>query len=159
MYCVNINRERLEENGHQGLLCRRRIYQKTTQIWKIHSTNGMTVHFFFCNSKTFLKSIGGKNLSDLFLKHFCLLQGLRFNKAHVTHPELKATFCLPIIGVKKNPTSTMYTSLGVITKGTIIEVEHHKIVIPWWWRQKTFVEISKYICGSITRMTCSFLPE
>ena len=51
-----------------------------------------------------------------------LFQALRFKKAHVTHPELKATFCLPIIGVKKNPNSPMYTSLGVITKGTIIEV-------------------------------------
>lgn len=137
MYCVNINRERLEENGHQGLLCRRRIYQKTTQIWKIHSTNGMTVQFFFFfNSKTFLKSEGKTLYQICFWNIFCLFQGLRFNKAHVTHPELKATFCLPIIGVKKNPTSTMYTSLGVITKGTIIEVEHHKIVIPWWWRQK-----------------------
>ncbi len=34
--------------------------------------------------------------------------GLRFKKAHVTHPELKTTFCLDI--------------LGVITKGTILEV-------------------------------------
>ena len=49
-------------------------------------------------------------------------QGLRFKKAHVTHPELKATFCLPIIGVKKNPSSALYTSLGVITKGTVVEV-------------------------------------
>jgi len=48
--------------------------------------------------------------------------GLRFKKAHVTHPELKATFCLPMIGVKKNPSSPMYTALGVITKGTVIEV-------------------------------------
>ncbi len=50
------------------------------------------------------------------------VKGLRFKKAHVTHPELKATFCLPIIGVKKNPSSLLYTSLGVITKGTVIEV-------------------------------------
>lgn len=48
--------------------------------------------------------------------------GLRFTKAHVTHPELQTTFCLPIVSVKKNPSSPMYTSLGVITKGTIIEV-------------------------------------
>ena len=48
--------------------------------------------------------------------------GLRFKKAHVTHPELKATFHLDIIGVKKNPSSTLYTNLGVITKGTVIEV-------------------------------------
>ncbi|MEW5306178.1 MAG: hypothetical protein WDW36_008664 [Sanguina aurantia] len=48
--------------------------------------------------------------------------GLRMKKAHVTHPELKATFCLDIIGVKKNPNGVMYSTLGVITKGTIIEV-------------------------------------
>ena len=48
--------------------------------------------------------------------------GLRMKKAHVTHPELKTTFSLDILGVKKNPQSAMFTSLGVITKGTIIEV-------------------------------------
>ncbi|CAN0908371.1 Ribosome biogenesis protein NSA2 homolog [Linum grandiflorum] len=48
--------------------------------------------------------------------------GLRFTKAHVTHPELKCTFNLEIIGVKKNPNGQMFTSLGVMTKGTIIEV-------------------------------------
>jgi len=55
-------------------------------------------------------------------ERFIRPMGLRFTKAHVTHPELKATFQLPIISVKKNPSSTMYTSLGVITKGTVIEV-------------------------------------
>lgn len=48
--------------------------------------------------------------------------GLRMKKAHVTHPELKTTFCLDILGVKKNPSSSLYTNLGVMTKGTIIEV-------------------------------------
>ena len=48
--------------------------------------------------------------------------GLRFTKANVTHPELQATFQLEILGVKKNPQSTVYTSLGVITKGTVLEV-------------------------------------
>lgn len=47
---------------------------------------------------------------------------LRQKKAHVTHPELKMTFHLDIVSVKKNPQSLLYTSLGVITKGTIIEV-------------------------------------
>lgn len=55
-------------------------------------------------------------------ERFIRPMALRFKKAHVTHPELKATFCLPIIGVKKNPSSAMFTSLGVITKGTVIEV-------------------------------------
>ncbi|KAK2705608.1 hypothetical protein QYM36_015861 [Artemia franciscana] len=55
-------------------------------------------------------------------ERFIRPMALRAKKAHVTHPELKATFCLPIIGVKKNPSSPTYTSLGVITKGTVIEV-------------------------------------
>ncbi|CAD7671901.1 unnamed protein product [Nyctereutes procyonoides] len=55
-------------------------------------------------------------------ERFIRPMGLRFKKAHVTHPALKATFCLPILGVKKNPSSPLYTTLGVITKGTIIEV-------------------------------------
>jgi len=55
-------------------------------------------------------------------ERFIRPMGLRFNKAHVTHPDLKATFQLPIIGVKKNPTSPLFTSLGVMTKGTVIEV-------------------------------------
>lgn len=55
-------------------------------------------------------------------ERFIRPMGLRFKTAHVTHPELKATFHLPIIGVKKNPSSQLYTSLGVITKGTVIEV-------------------------------------
>jgi len=55
-------------------------------------------------------------------ERFIRPSGLRFKKAHVTHPELKTTFCLDILGVKKNPQSAMYTTLGVITKGTVIEV-------------------------------------
>jgi ribosome biogenesis protein NSA2 len=55
-------------------------------------------------------------------ERFVRPMALRFKKAHVTHPELQATFCLDILGVKKNPQSPLYTQLGVITKGTIIEV-------------------------------------
>jgi ribosome biogenesis protein NSA2 len=58
----------------------------------------------------------------LLATYACYAAGLRMNKAHVTHPELKCTFCLGIIGVKKNPNGQTYTSLGVMTKGTIIEV-------------------------------------
>lgn len=63
------------------------------------------------------------HITDKIISVSCVFsQGLRFKKAHVTHPELKATFCLPILGVKKNPSSPLYTTLGVITKGTVIEV-------------------------------------
>jgi ribosomal protein S8E len=48
--------------------------------------------------------------------------GLRMKRANVTHPELKASFQLDILGVKKNPSSNLYTNLGVLTKGMIIEV-------------------------------------
>ena len=55
-------------------------------------------------------------------ERFIRPSSLRMKKAHVTHPELKATFCLDIVGVKKNPQSDLYTGLGVVTKGTILEV-------------------------------------
>jgi len=55
-------------------------------------------------------------------ERFIRPMGLRFKKAHVTHPELKTTFYLDILGVKKNPQSALNTTLGVITKGTILEV-------------------------------------
>lgn len=55
-------------------------------------------------------------------ERFIRPMALRFKKANVTHPELKTTFQLDIIGVKRNPQSSLYTGLGVITKGTIIEV-------------------------------------
>jgi len=70
-----------------------------------------------------------------------LLQALRFKKAHVTHPDLKATFCLPIIGVKKNPTSPLYTSLGVITKGTLVEVRDLRFACNLVWSMKMCVRI------------------
>ncbi len=57
------------------------------------------------------------------LERFIRPMALRMKKANVTHPDLKATFQLPIIGVKKNPQSPMFTQLGVLTKGTIIEVD------------------------------------
>ncbi|KAK7800553.1 hypothetical protein U0070_006740, partial [Myodes glareolus] len=60
-------------------------------------------------------------------ERFIRPMGLRFKKAHVTHPELKATFCLPILDVKKNPSSPLYTTLGVITKGTVIEANVSKL--------------------------------
>lgn len=55
-------------------------------------------------------------------ERFIRPMALRFTKAHVTHPELKCTFNLQILGVKKNPNGPMYSSMGVITKGTVIEV-------------------------------------
>jgi ribosome biogenesis protein NSA2 len=55
-------------------------------------------------------------------ERFIRPMGLRYKKANVTHPELGVTVQLPIISLKKNPQSPMYTQLGVLTKGTIIEV-------------------------------------
>lgn len=55
-------------------------------------------------------------------ERFIRPMALRAKKANVTHPELKTTFQLPIIGVKKNPNSPLFTQLGVLTKGTVIEV-------------------------------------
>jgi ribosome biogenesis protein NSA2 len=55
-------------------------------------------------------------------ERFIRPMGLRMKKANVTHPELQTTFQLPIIGIQKNPQGRLYTDLGVLTKGTVIEV-------------------------------------
>lgn len=55
-------------------------------------------------------------------ERFIRPMGLRYKKANVTHPELGVTVQLPIISVKKNPQNPLFTQLGVLTKGTIIEV-------------------------------------
>ena len=55
-------------------------------------------------------------------ERFIRPMALRMNKANVTHPQLQATFQLQIIGVKKNPSSALYTQLGVLSRGTVIEV-------------------------------------
>lgn len=80
-------------------------------------------------------------------ERFIRPMGLRYKKANVTQyvflllqilmvqcsgglcannvfssPELGVTVQLPILSVKKNPSNPLYTQLGVLTKGTIIEV-------------------------------------
>ncbi|KAI0022319.1 ribosomal protein S8e [Xylariomycetidae sp. FL0641] len=55
-------------------------------------------------------------------ERFIRPMGLRYKKANVTHPELGVTIQLPIISVKKNPQQQLYTQLGVLSKGTILEV-------------------------------------
>ncbi|RYP47494.1 hypothetical protein DL768_006466 [Monosporascus sp. mg162] len=55
-------------------------------------------------------------------ERFIRPMGLRYKKANVTHPELGVTIQLPILGVKKNPQNPLYTQLGVLSKGTILEV-------------------------------------
>ncbi|CAD7677124.1 unnamed protein product [Nyctereutes procyonoides] len=61
-------------------------------------------------------------------ERFIRPMGLCFKKAHVTHPELKATFCLPILGVKKNPSSPLYTTLGVITTKLGLVTQRGKVI-------------------------------
>ncbi|KAL6869142.1 Ribosome biogenesis protein [Amphichorda felina] len=56
-------------------------------------------------------------------ERFIRPMGLRYKKASVTHPELAVTVQLPILGVKKNPQSPMATQLGILTKGTVLEVD------------------------------------
>lgn len=53
-----------------------------------------------------------------FYRPICLC----FKEDYVTHPELKVTFCLLILGMKKNISSPLYTILGAITKSRVIDV-------------------------------------
>ena len=56
-------------------------------------------------------------------ERFIRPMGLRYKKAHVTSPQLGVTACLPILAVKKNPSNPLYTQLGVLTRGCIVEVD------------------------------------
>lgn len=56
-------------------------------------------------------------------ERFIRPMAMRFKTAHVSHPELSSTFNLKIIGLKRNPHSEVYTGLGILSKGTIIEVD------------------------------------
>eukprot|EP00477_Mikrocytos_mackini_P000538 GAHX01000574.1.p1 GENE.GAHX01000574.1~~GAHX01000574.1.p1 ORF type:complete len:257 (+),score=44.88 GAHX01000574.1:35-805(+) len=56
------------------------------------------------------------------LEKYIRPSALRHKKVNVIHPTLNTTFCLDIIGVKENPQSKLYSGLGIITKGTILEV-------------------------------------
>ncbi|KAK7533054.1 ribosome biogenesis protein NSA2 [Phyllosticta citribraziliensis] len=55
-------------------------------------------------------------------ERFIRPMALRYKKANVTHPELGVTVQLPILGVKKNPQNPLSTQLGVLTRGTVVEV-------------------------------------
>ncbi len=73
--------------------------------------------------------------------------GLRFKKAHVTHPDLKATFFLDIIGVKKNPSSQTFTALGVITK---VRTECSSVLVSSFFVQGTIIEVNVSDLGLVT---------
>lgn len=66
----------------------------------------------------------GENFTRRDPKHERIIRpsALRMKRCNLTHPELQTTIQVDIIGVKKNPSSSLYTGLGVITKGTILEV-------------------------------------
>lgn len=67
-------------------------------------------------------------------ERFIRPMGLRYKKANVTHPELGVTVQLPIISVKKNPQNPLYTQLGVLSKGTVLEVNVSELglTVRWW---------------------------
>lgn len=72
-----------------------------------------------------------KKANGAYIFHPLMLDGRRARESRsnnftdesvVTHPELGVTVQLPIISVKKNPQNPLYTQLGVLSKGTVLEV-------------------------------------
>lgn len=55
-------------------------------------------------------------------ERFIRPMGLRHKYVHLSHPHLGVTIKAPILSVKKNPQNPLYTQLGVLTRGTVIEV-------------------------------------
>ncbi|KAJ0337400.1 hypothetical protein COL154_006025 [Colletotrichum chrysophilum] len=64
----------------------------------------------------------GFNRQNPKAERFIRLMGLRQKFAHVSHPTLGVTLKAPILSIKKNPQDPMYTRLGVLTRGTVMEV-------------------------------------
>uniref|UniRef100_A0A2K5C2X6 Ribosome biogenesis protein NSA2 homolog n=1 Tax=Aotus nancymaae TaxID=37293 RepID=A0A2K5C2X6_AOTNA len=58
---------------------------------------------------------------------------------------MASTFCLPILGVKKNPSFPLYTTLGVIIKCTVTEVNVSKLDL--------VMQGGKVIWGKYARVT------
>ena len=97
----------METDGDKGYVRWGGIHEKTGQDGKIYSTHGSAIQ----ESE----------------RHTPFVLVTLTPSCHGTHcfvyaADLKATFQLQILGVKKNPQSPMYTQLGVLTKGTVIEV-------------------------------------
>jgi ribosome biogenesis protein NSA2 len=93
------------------------------EIFKVIKTGKKTVKKSWKRMITKPTFVGtGFTRRPVKYERFIRPMGLRYKKANVTHPELAVTVQLPIISLKKNPQSPMYTQLGVLTKGTIIEV-------------------------------------
>lgn len=46
-------------------------------------------------------------------ERFIRPMSMRITRAHVSHPDLKTTFNLPILSIKKNPHSEIFTNLGI----------------------------------------------
>jgi ribosome biogenesis protein NSA2 len=116
------------------------------------------------------------------MERFIRPMALRYKKANVTHraphshlrltsslhlaaADLKATFQLQILGVKKNPQSPMYTQLGVMTKGTVIEVNVSELgmvttggkVVFGKYAQITNNPENDGCINAVLRMSCTFL--
>ena len=96
----------METDGDKGYIRWGRIHEKAGQDGKIYPAHGSAVQESECYTP------------------FVLVTSIPYRGTHrfVYAADLKATFQLQILGVKKNPQSPMYTQLGVLTKGTIIEV-------------------------------------
>jgi ribosome biogenesis protein NSA2 len=71
--------------------------------------------------------------------------GLRMTVANVTHPGLKTSHVLEILTVRSNPNGHMFTRLGVITKGTVIEVDISNLGL--------VAPLNKVICGKYAQVT------
>ncbi|KAI1166572.1 ribosomal protein S8e/ribosomal biogenesis NSA2 [Nemania serpens] len=65
-------------------------------------------------------------------ERFIRPMGLRYKKAHVTHPTLAVTTYLPIISVKKNPSQQLYTQLGVNVSELGLTTAGGKVVWGRW---------------------------
>jgi ribosomal protein S8E len=109
--------EGVEAHGDEGHLCWRQLHTQTT---KVRLTEWL-------QSAGFIPSLTLCLDSASRYERFIRPAALRFKKANVTHPELATTFHLDIIGVKKNPSSALYTQVRNAYEPCVC-VEDHRCV-------------------------------
>lgn len=114
----NKNKNRGRENGKP--LCEKYLCWKKTKIWEVIRKGKRKKAWKKVVSKVCF--VGHWFMRKLF-KYERPIRSMGFQKAHGTHPELEATCCLPILGVKKNSSSALQTTLVVLTNGTVTGVK------------------------------------
>ncbi|KAG2049272.1 hypothetical protein BDR06DRAFT_1068946, partial [Suillus hirtellus] len=99
------------------------------------------VYLLVCEGQNDAKALS----SAIKQKRYVQLMALQYKNANITHHNLKATFWLQVLVVRKNPQSPTYTQLRVSIKGTVINVNVSELGMD--------TTGGNVVCGKYTQIT------